>query len=437
MEYFLDRFGRISDMVCNLRKKISFVINATVLGIAIMQSPVLGADDLIDRARQIREVASQKREAEVRQAISDATRVARFSPARAAENLKPVLMAVEDDGNLPSEKRTALSSMLRTQIRIYDKNANLPVNRDLTSLESQANKSERQQVADKKSQDDEKLSRNLDSIRNLRRDGQVEEANRRFDEIARLYPENPAVKAMGRMGRVQDNIAAESKLRSQRSDMNLALQREILRSSIPVTGDISFPEDWVERSKRRSGGAKISEEDRKTLKTLSSPLTFTLKNEPFQSFLDVMERQFGSPLIVDQQALAQINVTLETPISVNSRGWSTRTVLRKVLADLGLSYIIKNGSVQITTPDRARETVTTRAYPIGDVINSVNFMLPGYYNEVAFMQSVNNIISSIKALDPKSWEPEGSGSIVFEPSTMSLIIRQTAEFHYMMGSGGR
>jgi hypothetical protein len=219
--------------------------------------------------------------------------------------------------------------------------------------------------------------------------------------------------------------------------MNLALQREILRSSIPVTGDISFPEDWVERSKRRSGGAKISEEDRKTLKTLSSPLTFTLKNEPFQSFLDVMERQFGSPLIVDQQALAQINVTLETPISVNSRGWSTRTVLRKVLADLGLSYIIKNGSVQITTPDRARETVTTRAYPIGDVINSVNFMLPGYYNEVAFMQSVNNIISSIKALDPKSWEPEGSGSIVFEPSTMSLIIRQTAEFHYMMGSGGR
>ncbi|MEY4395372.1 MAG: hypothetical protein RL595_2621, partial [Planctomycetota bacterium] len=153
--------------------------------------------------------------------------------------------------------------------------------------------------------------------------------------------------------------------------------------------------------------------------------------------LDVMERQFGSPLIVDQQALAQINVTLETPISVNSRGWSTRTVLRKVLADLGLSYIIKNGSVQITTPDRARETVTTRAYPIGDVINSVNFMLPGYYNEVAFMQSVNNIISSIKALDPKSWEPEGSGSIVFEPSTMSLIIRQTAEFHYMMGSGGR
>jgi len=424
-------------MVCNLRKKIAFVINATVLGVAIMQSPVLGADDLIDRARQIREVASQKREAEVRQAISDATRVARFSPARAAENLKPVLMAVEDDGNLPSEKRTALSSMLRTQIRIYDKNANLPVNRDLTSLESQANKSERQQVADKKSQDDEKLSRNLDSIRNLRRDGQVEEANRRFDEIARLYPENPTVKAMGRMGRVQDNIAAESKLRSQRSDMNLALQREILRSSIPVTGDISFPEDWVERSKRRSGGAKISEEDRKTLKTLSSPLTFTLKNEPFQSFLDVMERQFGSPLIVDQQALAQINVTLETPISVNSRGWSTRTVLRKVLADLGLSYIIKNGSVQITTPDRARETVTTRAYPIGDVINSVNFMLPGYYNEVAFMQSVNNIISSIKALDPKSWEPEGSGSIVFEPSTMSLIIRQTAEFHYMMGSGGR
>lgn len=422
-----------------IKRRITSAIAPALLGLAILQSPVMAGEDLLERARQLREVASQKREAETRQGLADAARVARFAPQRAAENLKPILMAVEEDDNLPGEKRTALSSMLRAQICIYDRNASIPAPaaRDLNSLEAQANKSERQQAGDKKAQDEEKLSRNLDSVRNLRRDGQFDEANRRFEELSKQYPDNPAVRAMGRMGRVQDNITAENRLRSQRSDMTLALQREVLRSSIPVTGDISFPEDWVERSKRRSSGAKITEEDRKTLKTLSSPLTFTLKNEPLQNFLDVMERQFGSPLIVDQQALAQINVTMETPISVNARGWSTRTVLRKVLADLGLSYIIKNGSVQITTPDRARETVTTRAYPIGDVIGNMNYRMPGQYNEMMFMQSVNNIISSIKALDPRSWEPEGTGSIVFEPVTMSLIIRQTAEFHYMLGTGGQ
>jgi hypothetical protein len=237
------------------------------------------------------------------------------------------------------------------------------------------------------------------------------------------------------MNKFQDNISAESKLRSTRSEMMLALQRDILKASIPVTGEMAFPDDWVEKSKRRTSGSKLTEDDRKIMKTMSSPLTFSLKNEPFQSFLDIMEKQFGSPLVIDQQALQLLNITTETPITINARGWSTRTILRKVLSDLGLSYVIKDKSINITTPDRARETMTTRAYPIGDIIGNMNMNLPNTYNQSALIQNVQNIINSIMALDPKSWQPEGAGSIVFEPSTMSLIIRQTAEFHFMVGSG--
>lgn len=91
-------------------------------------------------------------------------------------------------------------------------------------------------------------------------------------------------------------------------------------------------------------------------------------------------------------------------------------------------------TINITSPDRAKETMTTRAYPIGDIIGNMNMNLPGNYNQSVFIQNVQNIINSIMALDPKSWQPEGAGSIVFEPSTMSLIIRQTAEFHFMVGS---
>jgi hypothetical protein len=167
---------------------------------------------------------------------------------------------------------------------------------------------------------------------------------------------------------------------------------------------------------------------------MSSPLTFSLKNEPFQSFLDIMEKQFGSPLVIDQQALQLMNITTETPITVNSRGWSTRTILRKLLSDLGLSYVIKEKTIHITSPDRAKETMTTRAYPIGDIIGNMNMNMPGNYNQAVFIQNVQNIMNSIMALDPKSWQPEGAGSIVFEPSTMSLIIRQTAEFHFLVGS---
>ena len=416
-------------------RKNLITIAATFMVIAsITNSTAMAEDELVTRARQIREVAIQKRENEAKQALTESLRLSKFSLTRAAEYLKPILESIESDELLPAEKRESLARGIRSQIKVYEKNVGVSASKNLDAVQSQAQANERIADIDRTSRENEKLSRNIDSIKNLRKDGQTAEANRSFDELAKKYPNNLEVQALGRLSKFQDNIGAESKLRATRSDMMLALQRDILKASIPVSGDISFPDDWVEKSKRRTAGAKVSEEDRKIMNTMSSPLTFSLKNEPFQSFLDIMEKQFGSPLVIDQQALQLMNITTETPITVNSRGWSTRTILRKVLSDLGLSYVIKEKTIHITSPDRAKETMTTRAYPIGDIIGNMNMNMPGNYNQAVFIQNVQNIMNSIMALDPKSWQPEGAGSIVFEPSTMSLIIRQTAEFHFLVGS---
>lgn len=416
-------------------RKNLITIAATFMVIAsITNSTAMAEDELVTRARQLREVAIQKRENEAKQALTESLRLSKFSLTRAAEYLKPILESIESDELLPAEKRDSLARGIRSQIKVYEKNIGVSASKNLDAVQSQAQANERIADIDRTSRENEKLSRNIDSIKNLRKDGQTAEANRSFDELAKKYPNNLEVQALGRLSKFQDNIGAESKLRATRSDMMLALQRDILKASIPVSGDISFPDDWVEKSKRRTSGAKVSEEDRKIMNTMSSPLTFSLKNEPFQSFLDIMEKQFGSPLVIDQQALQLMNITTETPITVNSRGWSTRTILRKVLSDLGLSYVIKEKTIHITSPDRAKETMTTRAYPIGDIIGNMNMNMPGNYNQAVFIQNVQNIMNSIMALDPKSWQPEGAGSIVFEPSTMSLIIRQTAEFHFLVGS---
>lgn len=420
-------------MMSLFRVKISAIIIMAFVSLNL--SFAMAEDDLLARARQLREIAIQKKENETKMALNEALRLSKISLTRAAEYLKPILDGIENDELIPAEKRDSLARVVRAQIKVYEKNVGVSSAKSIETAQSQAQINDRLAEIDRSARENEKLSRNLDSIKNLRRDGFTAEANRNFEELARKYPNNPEIQAYGRMNKFQDNISAESKLRSTRSEMMLALQRDILKASIPVTGEMVFPDDWVEKSKRRTSGSKLTEDDRKIMKTMSSPLTFSLKNEPFQSFLDIMEKQFGSPLVIDQQALQLLNITTETPITINARGWSTRTILRKVLSDLGLSYVIKDKSINITTPDRARETMTTRAYPIGDIIGNMNMNLPNTYNQSAFIQNVQNIINSIMALDPKSWQPEGAGSIVFEPSTMSLIIRQTAEFHFMVGSG--
>jgi hypothetical protein len=44
----------------------------------------------------------------------------------------------------------------------------------------------------------------------------------------------------------------------------------------------------------------------------------------------------------------------------------------------------------------------------------------------------------ISTVDPASWQgvsERGYGTISYDPATMSLVVRQTAEMHYMLGGG--
>ncbi len=49
------------------------------------------------------------------------------------------------------------------------------------------------------------------------------------------------------------------------------------------------------------------------------------------------------------------------------------------------------------------------------------------------------IVMVTQTVEPDSWEVNGKGglgTIVFYPPTMSLVVKQTAEMHYLMGLSG-
>ena len=227
-------------MFSSYRKNVLVITTAFMVITSIYGSAAFAEDELVTRARQLREVAIQKRENEARQAMTEASRLSKFSLTRAAEYLKPILESIESDEQLPAEKRDSLARILKSQIKVYEKNVGVSNSKNLEAAQSQAQINDRLADIDRLARDNEKLARNIDSIKNLRKDGQTAEANRSFDELAKKYPNNLEIQALGRLSRFQDNISAESKIRATRSDMMLALQRDILKASIPVTGDISY-----------------------------------------------------------------------------------------------------------------------------------------------------------------------------------------------------
>lgn len=114
-------------------------------------------------------------------------------------------------------------------------------------------------------------------------------------------------------------------------------------------------------------------------------------------------------------------------------------MLRKVLADLGLTFVVKDNAVQITTVARAKELMTTRTYYLGDLAGIVDIRWGPFVNQQIMANNLVSLVDMVRSsVDPLSWDVRGgAGTIAFHPSTMTLIVRQSADVHYLLGNSIR
>jgi hypothetical protein len=117
------------------------------------------------------------------------------------------------------------------------------------------------------------------------------------------------------------------------------------------------------------------------------------------------------------------------------RNVAGRTVLRKILGDAGLTYIIKDEAIQIVSPQTAKEMMVTRVYSISDLTTS---RIGGTgLGALETLKNVATIIELIEdSVDPQSWRKNGgNGTIRYDAVSQALIVKQSAEFHAMYGFG--
>ena len=410
-----------------LTRKVIFLI---VLVTA--KSAYASDNDPLKEAKARLAIELARIETDFRQGLAEADKLIHKNPIKAKEAYESLKTTLEREPNLPDQRKAYLANICKRKIDNLErtKQSDNLAAADLARLEAQRSSRPKTISSDQ----DIETSRKLKEIRELQTGGQSVEAAKRTADLVRKYPDNPAIIAAAQMQSVRGQLNQNAELRNRFESSNLIALRQIEEAGIPITGDLVFPSDWAEKSKRRSPGAKMSEREKALLKALSTPMNLTIEGENFEYFLTAMEKQLGVSLLVDRPAVEAAGIRMDTPVTVKARNWTGRTVLKKVLSDLGLSYIIRSEEIQITTAERTRETLVTRSYYIGDLLGVSNLQLPPWYNQQQFAQTLASIIESIKSqVDPRSWQPEGAGSIVFEPLSMSLIIRQTAEIHFLLG----
>jgi hypothetical protein len=348
--------------------------------------------DVLKDEAQRKALEAQKLEQEVKESLSTA---AKSDASSAVTLLNAVRAMVADDTNLTPEKRKQLLATIDARIK--------------AAADQPSNTIPNERPANKRPHDDDIRAQDKE----------------RFDNITKIIE--------ARKGSLADARDA----RDRKGEANLKVDRDVVKSSIPAINDVDFPRDWLERTKKRSE-VKMTEKELTLMKVLNTPLRdidFDKRN--FKDVLQYLQDKTGQNIMVPKSIMDEVGITYETPVTVKVDNITFRSVLKKVLGDLNLTYIIKDGEINVTTPERARQTYSTRAYYVGDLAFVTDFRLGPIVQRVQMAQTILLIMTNIvQTIEPNSWQvnnPEAGGTITFDPITMSIVIKQSAEMHLMLG----
>jgi hypothetical protein len=405
--------------------------------------------DLLDQTRRLERVAAQKLESEIRIALFQAERLAATDPDKAIAHLKQELARLGDDTSLSVERRQMLERVLKDRIRVIQSGGSrLPALNERQVQQAIRRAQEERQTAERR------LKQGLSNVTALQKDGKTEQAGR---EASRLRAENPqdlSARAADRAAAQIDELDRAHKLARERERSTVSALTDVDRSATPPGRDMEFPPDWKEKTRNRSTEIKLTEKEKEILRALKTPVTVNFKNSRLETVLDYFYTVTGQQIVLDQQGLRDAEVSYDTPVTVNLKNVSLRFALRKVLADLGLAYVIKEEMIQATSAARARELMVVRGYYIGDLLAGMaalnTNLLPNAFapfpqqqtaaqaQAVEMMKYVKELMEMIEnSVDSHTWARNGGGgTITFNAPTMSLIIKQSAEVHAQLGNSG-
>lgn len=100
---------------------------------------------------------------------------------------------------------------------------------------------------------------------------------------------------------------------------------------------------------------------------LAESVTIDFLETPLSEIVAVLEEEHGIEIEIDARSLDEIGLSTDTPITKRLSGISLRSALKLMLRDLGLTYLIEDEVLQITTPDTAETRLITKVYPIKDL----------------------------------------------------------------------
>ena len=182
------------------------------------------------------------------------------------------------------------------------------------------------------------------------------------------------------------------------------------------------------------------ESEHRILQQLEMPVVLGSHSSlPLEEALTLFCDQVKIPMFLDKSALHEAGISTNTEVAVprgNGIKIKMKTVLDAVLEQHGLTYVVKNEMLTITSQRRAKGALLTRFYYVGDMKCETETVAVGsrvFSQDESIgppFDSISKVIQGV--VEPESWiyvGLGGEGTISVHPTTESLAVRQTEEVH--------
>jgi hypothetical protein len=166
-------------------------------------------------------------------------------------------------------------------------------------------------------------------------------------------------------------------------------------------------------------------ERRHIVAALDQPAAISVLERPLDEVLATLARQHEVPIVIDSRRLEEAGVLTSTPVTKDLAGISLRSLLRRVLNELELTFIVRSAAIVVSTPEYAEAELPALIYPIRDLADAspnaapaVGFHPPG---------SIEELIATTVA--PSTWDDVGGPGSMQVFGKNWLIVTQTEEVH--------
>jgi tetratricopeptide (TPR) repeat protein len=342
---------------------------------------VPGAGALVEQYQQRQNLLAQMVSSDVTQTINRARSIMAETPDAAINELKLQMENVRRVPELDEAVRTRLLGQLEAAIREAQRRQQIKEERDRERDINLAKARERTLLQESLLRREEKIRQIMDRFSALmdeRKYAQAEEG------AMTLRQEAPGI-AIGTQAlthvQMSSALVQMWQLRAERERQFYATLAQVEHSHIPFPDEppIAYPDadTWQQLTARRKERyqamdlASVKPAEKRILQQLDSPTSLEFPaGTTVKDVLDFLKEYHKIEIQLDTQALKDVGITsdkqFEEPISL--KGISLRSALRLLLRQLQATYLIENEVLLITTPDKAQERLTTKVYPVADLV---------------------------------------------------------------------